>query len=74
MMIVLFVAHITKASSVKVAYQQPFLHLRDHNPTLFKEASKGKTPSYSNPSTTTMAAPIGSSRQRHQETLPDAKE
>ena len=51
-----------------------FSHLRDHHPTLFKEASKGKGPSYTIPSATATAAPSGSTRQRHQETLPDAIE
>ena len=48
-----------------------FTHLRDHHPTLFKEASKGKGTS----STMLNAAGTPSStRQRHQETLPNVIE
>ena len=51
-----------------------FSHLRDHHPTLFKEASKGKGPSSTMPRAAATAATIGSTRSKQQETLPDAIE
>ena len=74
-MTVLFVTPATKASSAKVETPSTFfLHLRNHYPTLFKEANKGKRPSSIMPRAAATAATIGSTRTKQQGTLPDAIE
>ena len=48
--------------------------LRDHYPTLFKEANTGKGPSSTMSSAAATAATVGSTRMKQQEALPRAIE